>query len=170
MLNVLCISIIGRGNQAAEVVAYEVHTVPLRERSIDPVQRLARCGDGVNPTLDLRVVHEWRRMVRLDPGVDDERARASPMLLEDRGADSFDVRRGVGSGEGDPEEVIEVPRGEIGIVDDHDERVTADRILGTKATAECRDILRAFAVSGAFDREYSGHDELSESEAFREAK
>src|SRR5262249_42558090 len=44
--------------------------------SVDAVQRPAGGSQDIHAALDLGVVHERRRMMRLDPGVDDERAGA----------------------------------------------------------------------------------------------
>ena len=49
-----------------------------RPDSIDPVQRAARRGQGVDAPLDLGVIDQRRGVVRLDPGVDHERAACSP--------------------------------------------------------------------------------------------
>ena len=46
-----------------------------------PVERPPGGGEGVDPPLDLGVVHQRRGVVGLDPGVDHERARAAPVLL-----------------------------------------------------------------------------------------
>ena len=46
-------------------------------------------------------------MVRLDAGVDEERAGAAPMLLLGEFAETTDVGRGVTAGESDPKEVAQ---------------------------------------------------------------
>ena len=90
-------------------------------RSIDPVQRPARCGEGVDPALDLGIFHQGRSVMGLDPRVDDQWTAAPPVLLVDERIDSFDVGRGIGPGECDPEEVSKIPRRELAVIDDHDQ-------------------------------------------------
>ena len=69
------------------------------------MQRTSRRGESVDPALDLGIIHQWRSVMGLDPRVDDEWTAAAPVLLVDERIDSFDVGRGVGPCEGDPEEV-----------------------------------------------------------------
>ena len=42
------------------------------DASVDTMQRPARRGQDVDPAFDLRVIDQGRRVVRLDPGVDDQ--------------------------------------------------------------------------------------------------
>ena len=51
-----------------------------------------------------------------------------------------DVGRGVRARERDPEEVRSRPRGELAVVDDHDQREAADRVVGTERPAERGDV------------------------------
>ncbi len=69
------------------------------------MQRTARRGQLVDPALDRGIIDQGRSVVRLDPRVDHERARAAPVLLVDERADALDVGGRIGAGEGDPEEV-----------------------------------------------------------------
>src|SRR2546430_12922429 len=57
--------------------------------------------------------------MRLDAGIDHQRAAAAPVLVLDEGLDAMHVGRRVGAREGDPEEVIERAGGEVAVV--HDE-------------------------------------------------
>ncbi len=73
--------------------------------SVDAVERASRRGELVDAALDRRVIDQRRRVVRLDPRVDDQRAGAAPVLLLDECADSLDVGGRIGAGERHPEEV-----------------------------------------------------------------
>ena len=57
-----------------------------RPRAADRRARPAR-----RPALDLGIIDQGRRVVRLDPRVDDQRAGAAPVLLVDEGPDPLDV-------------------------------------------------------------------------------
>ena len=105
-------------------------------RSENPVQRPPRRGQGVDPSLDLGVVHQRRGVVRLDPGVDHQRAPASPVLLIGEGADPVHVGRRVRAGERHPEQVLERPRRELAVVDQDDQREGVDRVVRPERPAE----------------------------------
>ena len=80
-----------------------------------PVQMIPCNGPPGPPgrstrALDLGVVHQRRGVVRLDPGVDHQRARAAPVLLIGEGADPVDVGRRVRAGERHPEEIAAADR------------------------------------------------------------
>ena len=77
--------------------------------------------------------------MRLDPRVDHERAGAAPVLLAKAGAETVDVGRRVRAGESDPEQVVQRPRGELGIVDHDDQRKTAYRVVRPEGRTERRD-------------------------------
>lgn len=49
--------------------------------SDNSVQRPASCCQGVNPFYSCRVIHQWRGMVRLYAGVNNERACAAPVFM-----------------------------------------------------------------------------------------
>ena len=72
------------------------------------MKRPARSGQGVNLALDGGIVDQGRGVMRLDPGVDDQRAAAAPVLPVDERVDALDVGRRVRPGERDPEEIAEV--------------------------------------------------------------
>src|SRR5262245_21431757 len=59
--------------------------------------------------------------MRLDAGIDDQRSRATPVLLLGEGADTINVRGWVGTRERDPEEIIQAAGGEVAVIDDDDE-------------------------------------------------
>ena len=78
--------------------------------------------------------------MRLQAGVDHERAVAAPVLLMRDGVDAVHVGRGVRSRERDPEEVLERCGGEVGVVHDHDERKPAQRVVGADRRAKPPDV------------------------------
>jgi hypothetical protein len=46
----------------------------------NPVERPPGDAQGIDPSLNFRIIFESRRMVRFGPGIDDQRAGASPVL------------------------------------------------------------------------------------------
>ena len=91
-------------------------------RSVDPVQRPARGGQGIDPALDLGVVDQRRGVVRLDPGVDHQRAvqpqcfcsMNAPMpSMSAAGFERVNVTQ---------RKFRSSPGGELAVVDDHDQR------------------------------------------------
>src|SRR5271165_5712377 len=89
----------------------------------------------------------------LDPRVDDQWTAAPPVLLVDERIDSFDVGRGIGPGECDPEEVSKIPRRELAVIDDHDQGERTDWIIGPEASAERANLVRARYELRSLDRE-----------------
>ena len=59
--------------------------------------------------------------MRLDAGVDDERAGTAPVLLLGEFAIAADVGCRVAAGESDPEEVVQSAGGEFAVIDEDDE-------------------------------------------------
>ena len=86
-------------------------------------------GERVDAALDRGIALEGRGMVWFDASVDNQRACAAPVFLLDRRVDPLDVGGRVGAGEGDPDEVSQALRDEVAVVDDHDEREGADRVI-----------------------------------------
>ena len=62
------------------------------------MQRTAGRGQRVDPALDRGIIDQGRSMVRLDPRVDHQRARAAPVLLVDERSDPLDVGGRIRSG------------------------------------------------------------------------
>ena len=56
---------------------------PILHDQMIPCNGPPRRPEAIDPPLDLRVLHQRRGVVRLDPGVDHERAGAAPVLLVD---------------------------------------------------------------------------------------
>src|SRR5262245_34086324 len=65
-------------------------------RSDEPVQRTATSREGVHAFADRGIGLQGRGVVRLYPGVDHERAGASPVLAMGELAGTIDVARRVG--------------------------------------------------------------------------
>src|SRR5437867_3986510 len=65
---------------------------------------------------------QHRRHVRLEPRVDHQRPATTPMLVSHERTPASHVGRRVRAGERDPQEVVQVPRGELAVVDDYHER------------------------------------------------
>ena len=89
-----------------------------KDISYDPVQRAAGGGQGVDAAGDFGVFHQRRGVVRLDAGVDHQRAAAAPVLVVGERVDAVDVGGGVGARERDPEEVVERLGDELAVVDE----------------------------------------------------
>src|SRR5438552_17791842 len=70
------------------------------ERSAGRCERLDAASHG-------RILLKGRRVVRLDAGVDNERAVAAPVLLACECADAVNVGRRIRARESDPEKVVE---------------------------------------------------------------
>ena len=58
-------------------------------------QRAATAGEIVDAGRHGRILLDGRRVMRLEPGVDDERPTAAPVLLMHRRIDAVHVGRGV---------------------------------------------------------------------------
>ena len=110
--------------------------IDLTRTQMTPVQRPARRAEGIDPALDLGIVDQRRGVVRLDPGVDDQRP-AQPQCfwcvnapMPSMSAAGFDrvnvTQRKLFSG----------LRGELAVVDDHDQRERVDRIVGAERLAK----------------------------------
>ena len=79
-------------------------------------------------------------MVRLESGVDHERTTAAPVLVERERIDAVDVEGGIRPGERQPEEILERPGREVGVVHDHDERKRPQRMVGADRRTEPLDV------------------------------
>src|SRR5207302_288649 len=84
--------------------------------SDNPMQRPAPRREGSDALGYSRILFQRRRVVRLDPGVDDQRAGAAPVLLAGEGADAVNVRGRVGAGERHPQEVGQRPGSKLAVV------------------------------------------------------
>src|SRR5262249_19032786 len=64
-----------------------------------------------------------------DASVDDQRTRTAPVLLPGERANAVNVRGRVRARESYPQEVVQVPGGEIAVVHQDDERKRIDRMV-----------------------------------------
>lgn len=80
------------------------------------MQRAAGGGEGVYFFSGFGVFDQGRSVVRFCAGVYDQWTGASPMFEAGEAADAVDIVGGVGAGEGDPEEIIQVGGGEFAVV------------------------------------------------------
>ena len=95
-------------------------------------------------------------------GVDNERSIAAPVFVVNEAVNTIDVVRGVGAGEGDPEEIVEGACGEGAVTYDEDEGQTFEG-LGSKYFGKMRDVFGAiFRIfeGGAFDGKNAGQGDV----------
>src|SRR3974377_2408469 len=102
----------------------------------DPMQRAARCPEGIHPLLDLGIVHHRGCMVGFAPRIDDEGSSTPPVLTVHAAPDTVTVGGRVGAGEGNPQEVVEGAGNELTIVDHHHEGKCIDGIAGSEGSGE----------------------------------
>ena len=99
-------------------------------------------GQLVDPALDRGVIDQGGRVMRLDPGVDHQRPGTAPVFLLGERVDSINVGCGVRTRERDPDEVPQARRDERTVVNNHDQREGANRVVarreGVGRTARCR--------------------------------
>ena len=91
-------------------------------RSNDAEKRAAGSAQCIYPSSDLGIVLQRRRVLRLQSGVDHERALAAPVLLLRESADAVEVGRRVGTRERHPQEVIQLPGGKGAVIHQHHQR------------------------------------------------
>ena len=94
-------------------------------------------------------------------GVDDERAVATPVFVVGEAVDAINVVRGIGAGEGDPEEIVKGACGETAVIYDEDEGQAFER-LTDQCFGEVMDVFGAcvwVSKVGAFDGEDAGQDD-----------
>ncbi len=84
------------------------------------MQRAAGGGERVDAARDFWVFDQRRGVVRLEAGVDHQRAAAAPVLVVHERLDAVDVGGRVGARERDPQEVAERLGDELAVVDDDD--------------------------------------------------
>ena len=125
--------------------------------SVDSMQRPAGRGQGVDPTLDLRILFEWRSVLGLNGRVDDEWTATAPVLLVDERIDAFDVCRGIGASECNPKEVPKIPGRELAVIDNHDQRERANGIIRLEPGAERGSLVPAPCEFRSLNHEYSRH-------------
>ena len=141
-------------------------TVPLNT----PHAAGGRRGHCIHAPFDRRIVHQRGGVTGLDPRIDHQRPGASPVLAVDEGADALDVGGGIRSGERHPEEVADVPRGEVAVVDDDDEGERPDGVVGAERAAEGQDIPVVVAVRGPVDGQDARQDDARLAEAAGEVE
>ena len=88
--------------------------------SNNSMQRPAGGGECVDAARHFRVFDQRRGVVRLEPGVDHQRAAAAPVFVVRERLDAVDVGGRIGARERDPEEIAERLGDELAVVDDDD--------------------------------------------------
>src|SRR5262249_13338778 len=91
-------------------------------------------------------------MMRLEPGINHESARASPVLLLHERADPFDIGGRIRAGEGHPQEVGQSRRREGAVVNHNHQWEPVERMVTGKL---CCELCRAAFVPG---RAFYGQD------------
>ena len=74
--------------------------------------------------------------------IDNQAAMTTPMLDVRESLDPFDVRSRSGPSKGDPEQIVQVTGGELGIIDDNDQREVVDFVIPGIGTAESSQVRR----------------------------
>src|SRR5262249_13032365 len=100
---------------------------PLAERSDDPVQRPTGRCKCVYTSCYFGILNQRRRVMRLEPGIKNERSAAAPVFVLDERSEAVKIRRGVGSRERRPQKVTQRLGDKLAVVDDDDE---AERDFG----------------------------------------
>jgi len=59
--------------------------------SNQPVQRSAGSGELVDPAGDLGIFDKGRGVMRLEPGIDDQRSATAPVLVLGEGSDAVQI-------------------------------------------------------------------------------
>ena len=75
-------------------------------------------------------------MVGFDSSVDDQGTATPPMLLLDSGFNPVDIGRWIGSGERDPQKMIDSATAEVGIVTKDDQGKSIDRGIPSERSAK----------------------------------
>lgn len=126
-----------------------------------PGQGAAVGEELVDPGGYRLVLDQRRGMLGLAPGIDDQRSLAAPVLVRRRGADARDVDGGIGTGESDPQEVVQAARGQIRIVDQHHQGEGVDDVGGGEGGAKASEVSVASAsgarVGGRLHQQHAGH-------------
>ena len=100
-------------------------------------------------------------MVWLDACIDDHRALAAPMFVLNGRLHAMDVVGGVGPGEGNPQEIIQVLTGESTVVYQSDKREgrfyrAEGRMIGQGQGQRLGHLLAVITVGGSLNGEDSG--------------
>src|SRR5262249_12397008 len=128
------------------------------------VQRTSRRGERIHAAFDRGVVDQRWSMVRLDPGIDHQRACTAPVFLLGERADAINIRGGIRARECHPDEIPQTRRDEITVVNDDDEREFAYGTVFRQRPAERRDFTDGVSVSSGLDGQHpwQNHAWLSE--------